>query len=160
MYTYTLAFIKRNDEVLLLNRNRSPWKGSWNGVGGKIESHETPLQSIQREIKEETGLDIGLDHIQYKGYLTWNSFDANGQGLYLFLAEVESSTIFSTPRITDEGILEWKKISWATAEDNFGIADNIPYFLPIMLNAKENYHFHCIFDDRHLLSVEKEIIHD
>lgn len=30
---YTICFIKRGDEILLLNREKSSWMGSWNGVG-------------------------------------------------------------------------------------------------------------------------------
>ena len=44
MYKYTLGFIIKNNEVLLLNRNKSPWMGAWNGVGGKIETGETNHQ--------------------------------------------------------------------------------------------------------------------
>ena len=34
---YTLGFIrcKDNNKILLLNRNKSPWMGLYNGVGGK-----------------------------------------------------------------------------------------------------------------------------
>lgn len=52
MYKYTLCFIQRADEILLLNRQKSPWMGSWNGVGGKIEPGESLIESIKREIKE------------------------------------------------------------------------------------------------------------
>lgn len=38
MYQYTLCFIERGDAILLLNRQKAPWMGCWNGVGGKIEA--------------------------------------------------------------------------------------------------------------------------
>lgn len=41
MYKHTLCFIKRNEEILMLNREYDPVKGLWNGVGGKIEKGET-----------------------------------------------------------------------------------------------------------------------
>ena len=42
---YTLGFIrcKDNNKILLLNRNKSPWMGLYNGVGGKLQSGETAL---------------------------------------------------------------------------------------------------------------------
>ncbi len=50
MYKHTLCFIKRNEEILMLNREYDPVKGLWNGVGGKIEKGETPLENAIREI--------------------------------------------------------------------------------------------------------------
>lgn len=54
MLKYTICFIKRADNILLLNREKPGWMGSWNGVGGKIETGETPIECILREIYEET----------------------------------------------------------------------------------------------------------
>ena len=58
MHKYTLGFIKRNNCILMVNRQKSPWKGSWNGVGGKLNENESPLECIIREIKEETDIDV------------------------------------------------------------------------------------------------------
>lgn len=159
MHAYTLAFIKRKDEILFLNRNKAPWMGAWNGVGGKIHDNETPLESIQREIKEETHIDVLPSNIQEKGILTWERFVAIGGGLYLFLIELDPNTIYPTPIKTDEGILDWKKIDWACDFNNEGIAKNIPYFLPTLLNDSSLYSFHCIFEDGLLKSVTKSKLH-
>ncbi len=48
----------------MLNREYAPAKGLWNGVGGKIKSGETSLESVIREIKEETGIDVKSNQIQ------------------------------------------------------------------------------------------------
>lgn len=37
MFKHTTCLIKNNDSFLLLNRNKQPSMGVWNGVGGKIE---------------------------------------------------------------------------------------------------------------------------
>ncbi len=49
MYKYTICFIKKGKKILLLNRNKKPNMGMWNGVGGKIEDNETPYEGIIRE---------------------------------------------------------------------------------------------------------------
>ncbi len=36
MYKYTICFIRKGNKILLLNRNKKPNMGMWNGVGGKI----------------------------------------------------------------------------------------------------------------------------
>ncbi|MBM7663112.1 ADP-ribose pyrophosphatase YjhB (NUDIX family) [Bacillus mesophilus] len=43
---YTICFIKKNEELLMLYRMKSPNLHKWNGVGGKIEIGENPLQSV------------------------------------------------------------------------------------------------------------------
>lgn len=158
MYTYTLGFIKRKDEILLVNREKKPWKGSWNGVGGKLNINENIKDCIVREIEEETGITFLPNQIEDKGYLTWNSFDAMGQGLHIFLITLADDFEYNTPVLTNEGILDWKKIEWINDFENYGVADNIPYFLPTVLFDKDRYHYHCTFNDKVLISVTKEKI--
>jgi 8-oxo-dGTP diphosphatase len=157
-FSYTLAFIKRGDEILLVNRKKKPWLGSWNGVGGKRQNDEQPIACIRREISEETGIVVDQKDILYKGYMTWNTFDANGQGLYLFLIDLPQDFKYQTPIHTDEGILDWKPTTWILDKDNYGIAHNIPYFLPKMLNEQTHHHYHCTFEQGKLISVTAEAI--
>ncbi|MDA3780821.1 MAG: NUDIX hydrolase [Bacteroidales bacterium] len=56
-----VAVIMNNDnKILLLKRGETaPWMSNkWSLVGGKIEKGETPQQAVEREILEETGLEI------------------------------------------------------------------------------------------------------
>lgn len=156
MYTYTLGFIKKENQILMINRKKKPWMGCWNGLGGKLFFNEEPLESLIREIREETGLIITQHQIKDCGYLTWNTFDANGQGLYLYLIEVDDDLI--TPILTDEGILDWKEDTWLLDPSNLGVAHNIRYFLPTMLRSNDRYHYHCTFENERLISVSKEKI--
>lgn len=55
------ALIKNaNDEYLLLKRAQPIVQGriTWDIPGGRINPEETLLSGLQREIKEETGIDI------------------------------------------------------------------------------------------------------
>ncbi len=78
MYKHTLCFIKRKEEILMLNREYDPVKGLWNGVGGKIEKGETPLENAIREIKEETNIKVTYDQIQFKGIIKWKDSSYSG----------------------------------------------------------------------------------
>lgn len=144
---YTLAFIQKGNQILMLNREKSPWMGSWNGVGGKIETGEDKFHSVQREILEETGISIPITQITYKGIVTWEDFDAMGNGLYLFHAIIDDESVQSTLMKTSEGILDWKSIAWIVNQKNTGVAANIPYFLPKMLETSEIYRYHSVFYD-------------
>ncbi len=156
MYHYTLAFLIRKDQVLLLNRNKSPWMGAWNGVGGKIHDAETPLSCIVREIEEETGITFKSEEVFEKGTVTWDKFNAKGSGLYLFVAYLPDDFVLKTPLVVDEGILDWKTIDWASDLENQGIARNIPYFLKTILHDENNYNFACTFHGDFLAKVERE----
>ena len=57
----TLCYIKENDKVLMLYRNRKEQdmnQGKWIGVGGKLEPGESPEECLIREVYEETGLRL------------------------------------------------------------------------------------------------------
>ena len=47
-----------NNKILLIEKARGPYKGTWDLPGGGIEFSESPLQALHREINEETGYNI------------------------------------------------------------------------------------------------------
>ncbi len=67
-----LVYNKDEDKILMCKREKEPYKGKFNLVGGKVEQNEGELQAAYRELREETGItdnDIILTHImnfQYK----------------------------------------------------------------------------------------------
>ena len=67
-----LVYNKDNDKILMCKREKEPYKGKFNLVGGKVEPNEDELAGAYRELQEETGItknDIILTHImnfQYK----------------------------------------------------------------------------------------------
>src|SRR3989337_3721657 len=44
--------------ILLIKRETVPFKGYWALPGGRAEPDETVEQTVVREVKEETGLDV------------------------------------------------------------------------------------------------------
>lgn len=71
-YNVILVYNKEEDKVLMCKREKDPYKGKFNLVGGKVEQGENELNAAYRELNEETGItknDIELTHImnfQYK----------------------------------------------------------------------------------------------
>jgi 8-oxo-dGTP diphosphatase len=83
--------------VLLIEKNHPEWqKGRLNGIGGKIEKGETPLQAMVREFREEAGAVV----------TSWREFavmTGDGYQLNLFTAR-ENVELHPTP---DEGPINW-----------------------------------------------------
>ena len=46
------------DKILLVKRDTVPFKGYWALPGGRMDPGETVEQTVVRESKEETGLDV------------------------------------------------------------------------------------------------------
>jgi 8-oxo-dGTP diphosphatase len=46
--------------ILLIKRDTVPFRGFWALPGGRVEPGETVEQTIVREVKEETGLDVAV----------------------------------------------------------------------------------------------------
>jgi len=54
------AAVFRGGEVLLVQRGKGAYAGSWSLPGGAIELGETAIEAARRELSEETGL-LALD---------------------------------------------------------------------------------------------------
>ncbi|MFJ7511791.1 NUDIX hydrolase [Peribacillus simplex] len=139
MFKYTVCFVKKDNEILMLNREKAPIMGVWNGVGGKIENGETPDIGAQREVFEET--DIEVETFFSKGTVTWETPEGELDGIYVYLYEVDADLIYETPKKTREGILEWKSIDWILHPLNLGIAEMVAQYLPVLLEKEGNYKF-------------------
>ncbi len=61
-----LVFNKEKNKILMCKREKEPYKGQYNLVGGKVEENENELDAAFRELREETGItnkDISLINI-------------------------------------------------------------------------------------------------
>lgn len=55
------AVILKNDEVVLVKINHGPAAGKWILPGGRVETGESLIVALNREVKEETGLSVIVD---------------------------------------------------------------------------------------------------
>jgi 8-oxo-dGTP diphosphatase len=58
------AIVVDDGKVLLARRAYQPWKGAWASPGGFCEVGEHPIETVEREVLEETGL-----HVEVTGYV-------------------------------------------------------------------------------------------
>ncbi|MCD4752601.1 MAG: 8-oxo-dGTP diphosphatase [Anaerolineaceae bacterium] len=146
-YEYTLCFMFRNSHVLMLERQKEPNKGLWNGVGGHIELGESPNYACLREIREETGLSV--DGIRFCGILSWESWYFPSGGMYIYSVEAPEGDVVSS----DEGQLAWKDIDWVMQSSQ--VVSNISKFLPDVIQQRNPVRYHCYFNKKQLFFCER-----
>lgn len=126
-FVVIFLFTKDYKKVLMVKRNKPPYKNCWNGIGGKIEKNETEIQATIRECYEET--EIKLDNP--KLFITYIYPETNQMNkgtnlsvLYDFIDEVPVKSNY-------EGIYEWKDINFALDFNNKELAGlaNISQFI-------------------------------
>lgn len=98
MQQFSVGFIVSGDNVLLIRKNRPDWQnGKFNGIGGKLEEGETPLDAMVRECREECGLYIPHNKWEHQLTITGTSYC-----LDVFLALVP--TLEGYQSLTDERV--------------------------------------------------------
>ena len=83
--------------------------GKWNGLGGKLEPDESPLEAAVREVREESGLDLPPAAFRALGSVTFPNFKPHkGEdwNVWVFMARV-SDAHRATPVQGPEGSLHW-----------------------------------------------------
>ena len=114
------AFIKKGDDVLIL---KDPTEGL-DFPGGKIQEGEVDLaQSLQREVSEETRLEIQVG----APFAVWqNSFPSNHKyaGKKVFLVAFFCDYISGDIQLSDEH----NKFVWVNKENYQEVNDGTQYF--------------------------------
>lgn len=96
------CYLIKDGNILLIKRNREPYKGDITIPGGKKEKGETSFDACAREILEETGLEV--TSARFAGMVNNFSPDPSQEVLSLyFVADSFSGVVNSS----DEGYMQW-----------------------------------------------------
>lgn len=105
---YVLGIYTRryDDSVLLIRKNHPAWmKGLLNGLGGKIESQETPLQAMVREFREECGILLSHNRCKLFCVLRGKDFEVHCYHIEIHPLDGEPLTV------TDEEVSWYKRFT-------------------------------------------------
>ena len=151
MAIVTLCFVRKDNKILMINRNKYPFMGMWNAVGGHVEEGEDALACAIREIKEEG--NITVSDAALISVSTWNYDD---DLIYVYTSGLPSSFDDSIyPLKISEGIIDFKDIDWILDKKNFGVVPDLRIFLKdIKEGKKQNYHL--VYDGDKLIEVIKK----
>lgn len=123
-----LCFLRHGKDVLLLRgaSDKRLWAGLYNGVGGHVERGEDPRQAARREIREETGLEVGELHLG--GIVHVSLSHSPGVLIFCFTGEAPSREVHPSA----EGSLEWVDPARLAA---LPLVEDLPPLLSRLLNA-------------------------
>lgn len=105
----TLGYVMSPDgtSVLMVHRNARAddlHYGKYNGLGGKLDSHEDVVSGMKREIREEAGIEV--EELVLRGTLNWPGFGKNEEDWFAFVFRIDRWS--GTPHTRNpEGDLEW-----------------------------------------------------
>ena len=118
-----VVFNKNLNKALFCIREKEPYKGLYNFVGGKVEEGEANEEAAYRELFEETGIsrkDIELDHFMDINYF---KYENNIQVFYGILQN-------EITLVEEKNKLEWVEINDELLNnEKFAGNYNIPHII-------------------------------
>lgn len=129
-----MCMVYDEDRILVQDRRNPDWPGI-TFPGGHIEPQESFVESVIREVKEETGLDIA--NVQLCGVKQWS----HRTGKYRYIVFFYKTNTYSGElKASEEGEVFWinkKELS------NYTLADGFEKMFEVFDNdhLSENYHW-------------------
>ena len=106
------AVVFHQDRVLLVKRKNPPAQGEWAIPGGKVRLGESLQQAAEREIREETGIEIRAGEPIY----VFDLIQHNPQGgceTHYVIVDVEAEYLAGQPQAADDAA----DARWLSAEE-------------------------------------------
>ncbi len=121
----------------MIHRNADPNDyhfGKYNGLGGKLDALESPLQAAVREVYEESGLSVRPEDLKPCGYVHFPNFKpAKAQDWTVFIFTGQYAGSEPPKQKCREGTLQWVPVS-SVLELNLWPGD--AHFLPAVLGQQ------------------------
>lgn len=87
-----LVFLKEEQQrfILLIKRKNDPYKEDWALPGGFVDDDELVINACQRELKEETSLDLAVEKFRFLNYYDSPQRDPRSRTItFAFTTEID-----------------------------------------------------------------------
>ena len=102
------CFLQKGDKILALRRARKDAQYQlWGIPGGKLESHESPLKGLKREIYEETGAILSESDFIFLGAALSKTSTDGEYGLHLYHAEFPDNATLPLINKNEHSSYQW-----------------------------------------------------
>ncbi len=111
MKKISVVILKRENKILLHLRDNKPgiaYPNHWSLIGGNVESYETPLEAMKREIKEELGINI--NNLKYFGKIKLPIDEFSGRKCLVFFYKTNTPIEIKEINLTEGQRIEYFKI--------------------------------------------------
>ena len=100
------GIIRRGDKILLIKKARGPYTGLYDLPGGSPEDGETSLETLTREIKEETGCDLIAGKNEREVTILFSAFTAASgeKGCMKHTGVLFDADVSGEPATTGDGL--------------------------------------------------------
>jgi len=95
------AVVLHEQHVLLVRRARPPQDGVWALPGGKLDLGETLQQAVEREVREETGVQVRAREVVHAFDLVERDLDARVRFHYV-VVDLRADYVAGTPAARDD----------------------------------------------------------
>ena len=123
--------LRKNGKVLLEFRDNKPEissSDSWSLVGGYKEKNETPIQTVERELKEETGIEAR--NIRFLAKLELKDFlECVDQTVHVFLGDTDKD-------VSEMRLTESRKVGYFSFDDAAKLK-MAPYYKEFIVKNKD-----------------------
>lgn len=130
------CYIRKGGEVLLIHRSPDLEKfpSFYMGPGGSVEDNETVISACEREVEEETGLDIENVKLRIVGVHS-HPYRDEVWVVFIFIADYKSGG----EKASHEGNLEWVKMSEVPNLEN--IFPDLKYYWSYVFKKEERIRY-------------------
>jgi len=131
-YVLGFAFSEDRQRVVLICKNGASvpeHKGKLNGVGGKIEPHETTYEAMRREFLEETGVDLPDFLWTYRGVFS-------GEGWSVKVFSFVGDEVLAARTVTDEDVVPCRIYRDCPEHVFYDLCPHVPLLVGLCLNER------------------------
>lgn len=149
---YGIATIDSARKMLVVRKARGPYSGLFDLPGGSPEKNETSIETLTREVREETGLDVqnfslvgnATIHVQY--FEGGQQIYLNHRAIFFSVIEFISVNAFDSDETREDVAgFRWFAIDDLNARNSSPLVQCALKFVKNKMQMGENQSFHWRF---------------